>query len=691
LRALLAGNDVLVFPTNVSGCIDTIALAVGSGQFPAELLDEKCLRVLKVKYWAGLSSKVKPFTSSGSAHLLNSPSMKQLRVQITEASMTIASDKNSFLPIKRLDTLRIAYLEVSKNNKANTFYHTARSYTALTKYTIDPSKTDYSQLTAKLQGYNLIIVGYMEINQRLPQHNFSLDSTFCKWLTQLAASKRTVLTLYANPYVMPKVGDYRLFESVLLAYSSSPEAQQAAAQALFGGIPVTGKSAVTVPQFIATGEGVQRERTRLKYGTPEELYIAPERLTAIDSLVQHAIEAHAFPGCQVLAAHKGVVFYQKAFGHHTYEQETSVSLSHIYDVASVTKMAATLPVIMKMVEDKSIHLNDPLGKHITLKAHSNKSSLALRDILLHQSGLKAWIPVAVPFLQSTFPEQALISAEQSESYPFKLYANTYLNKFHSLAPEVFTSTDSLPDYPYAVAHDIYAHRSIREKVYQQIDDTELQDKRYRYSDLGFYYLQRLIEEKTGSSLAHMADSLFYKPLGMASTGYLPLQKFNLNQIAPTEWEYPFRRQLIHGYVHDQGAATVGGVAGHAGLFSTANDLAKLMQMFLWHGSYGGVQLLKPETVNEFTKAHAKGNRRGLGFDKPEPNPHKASPVCKEASLEGYGHSGFTGTFVWVDPQRELVYVFLSNRVHPDANNALITTLNLRSNILRELINAIDNK
>jgi CubicO group peptidase (beta-lactamase class C family) len=363
--------------------------------------------------------------------------------------------------------------------------------------------------------------------------------------------------------------------------------------------------------------------------------------------------------------------------------------SDLYDVASVTKVTATLPVVMKMVDDRDIKLNDQLGRHVKLDKRSNKGKLLLRDVLLHQSGLKAWIPVHVGFMQPVFPNQPLLNAAQSETHPFKLYAHTYLNKYHRLDTALF-KTAPAPGYPYAVAEGIYAHESIKERTYQMIDETELQDKRYRYSDLGFYYLQRVVEGRSGVRLDTLADSLFYKKLGMTRTTFLPLQKFSREQVAPTEWEYPFRHQLVHGYVHDHGAATVGGVAGHAGIFSNANDMAKMMQMYLWQGYYGGEQLIDKRVVRAFTQGQGvEGNRRGLGFDKPEPNPQKPNPVCSEASLESFGHSGFTGTLVWVDPQRELVFVFLSNRVHPDYNNNLITTTNVRTDILREFIMAVD--
>jgi beta-glucosidase-like glycosyl hydrolase/CubicO group peptidase (beta-lactamase class C family) len=692
LKALLAGSDLLIYPLNVEVSIDTIESAVNRGLFPAELLNQKCLRVLKAKYWLGLSNGAPQVRTANLSSRLYPQSAQQLRTQLIESAMTIAADKSNFLPIKRLDTLRIAYVEVSRNSQGSAFLKVARRYaTSIDLYPVDQTKpASYDSLTQKLQRYNLVIAGYMDINQRAPQRNFGMNQRFCQWLAQLAASKRTALVLYAHPYVIPKVGGCEAFESVLLAYSSEDEYQRAAAHALFGANPVVGRSSVAVPKHIAVGDGAQKpERTRLKYGTPSELNINTKRLEAIDSMALNAVNMQAFPGCQVLAAHKGVIFYQKTFGYHTYQSATRAMPDDLYDMASVTKITATLPVIMKLEENGSIDLNDKLKKYIAFDDDSHdKGKLVVRDILLHQSGLKAWIPVHVAFMHSIFASQPLLSMSQSETHPFKLYEHTYLHKSHALDTMLF-STAYRPDYPFAVADSIYAHSSIRKNIYRLIDDSPLLKNTYRYSDLGFYYLQRVVESVSGKGLDVMADSLFYKPLGMKSTTYLPLQKFDRRQIAPTEWEYPFRRQLIHGYVHDHGAATMGGVAGHAGLFSTAYDMAKIMQLFLWRGSYGGTQFLKPETVDKFTRKHDSGNRRGLGFDKPETDPRKTSPVCSEASPESFGHSGFTGTFVWVDPRRELVYVFLSNRVHPDSNNRLITTTGIRVNILREFIKAID--
>jgi CubicO group peptidase (beta-lactamase class C family) len=393
------------------------------------------------------------------------------------------------------------------------------------------------------------------------------------------------------------------------------------------------------------------------------------------------------PGCQVLAAHDGVVFYNKSFGYHTYDNIQPVQLTDLYDIASITKVIATLPIIMKMVENKQLNLNDQLSKHIP-SLPENKQNLVIKDILLHQSGLKPWLPLHVSFLQSTFFAQPLLSITQTDSHPFKIHENTYINKFHTLDTTLFRKEQS-SSFPLSVAGGIFASKDVKRKTYEIIDGSEVLDKQYRYSDLGYYYLQRIIEKDSSTSLDIIARNTLYRPLEMKNTSFLPLQQFKKERIIPTEWEYPFRHQLIQGYVHDHGAAIIGGVAGHAGVFSTSNDLAKIMQMFLWKGAYGGQQIVSPDVVKIFTKSHNSGNRRGLGFDKPEPDEKKASPVCAEASLCSFGHSGFTGSLVWVDPAHQLVYIFLSNRVCPDATNNTLAKTNIRTDLLKVFIKAID--
>ncbi|MDR1225521.1 MAG: serine hydrolase [Prevotellaceae bacterium] len=692
MQALMVGNDLLVYPIDVVATIDTIEKNVERGAFPIDLLNEKCLHILKTKYWLGLHKQKPVVDMDNLIARLNPRSAQLTKNKLVESAMTLAFDDNNAIPLKGLDTLKIAYLEVGKNPQ-NTFMNTAKLYAEqIDRFTIEQGKPDsYIYLIDTLKSYNLVIVGYMDVNQRRPQISYGMDSGCCNFLMQIAAAKPTIMTLFAGPHTLSRLVNPKMYLSTLIAYNSGNEYQRAAAEALFGALPITGKSPIATPRLLKYGQGVQRtQQIRLRYIQPDEIGIPIKYIADADSTIVKAIRQHAMPGCQVLAAYKGQVFYNKSFGYHTYEPELPVLPTDLYDIASVTKVAATLPVIMKMSENKNISLNDQLGEHIHFDKKTDKSKLVIKDVLLHQSGLKAWIFVPVSFMHPVFPNQPLISTTQDEDHPFKLQTNTYLNRFHVLDTTLFSSEYSL-EYPLSVAEGIYASPQIKQKTYDLLDSTELMAKHYRYSDLGFYYLQRIAEKDSAVQLDAVAESMVYKPLGMTRTTYLPLKKFGKNEIVPTEWEYPFRHQLIHGYVHDHGAATIGGVAGHAGLFSTSNDMAKYMQMLLWKGSYGGQQLLQESSIELITKCQScnEGNRRALGFDKPEPNKQKPGPVCPEASLSSYGHTGFTGTLVWNDPERDLVFVFLSNRVHPDYNNNVLTATNVRSNLLTNFIKAID--
>ncbi|GHT10088.1 beta-N-acetylglucosaminidase [Bacteroidia bacterium] len=676
LRALIAGNDVLVDPLDVPASIDTIEDAVKRGVFSMELLDHHCRKVLNTKYYFGLHKGAPKVPETGLAKCINSQLVESVKNQIIEGSLILATDKQRLVPIKSTINEKIAYIEIG-NNPKNTFYQTAQQYVNIHKFSITQFQPDtYLHLLDSLSAYSLVIVGYMDIQQRRPQRNYGMDSEVCSFLLRVAQLCPTIVTLYASPYTASQLMYPNLFAGLLIAHNVETDYQKAAADALFGTIPILGRCPVTVPNVFVLEQGIQRKRIlRLKNGTPQELGIKTDRLKKVDEMIAAAIKEHAFPGCQVLAAHKGVAFYNKSFGYHTYNNDRPVTSSDLYDIASLTKVVGTLPMIMKMYEQKELELDEPIEKYIALPEKSNKNSLQVRDLLMHQAGLQAWLPLITKFLIAT-PNSSLPALDGN-----------------------FFATQFSPEYPLPIADNIWAKKSIQQRIYQVIDSSELSYTKtlfkknvpYLYSDLGFYYLQRIAEQNKNSTIAQQVDSLFFRPLGMQHTTYLPLQKFGKRNIVPTELEEPFRRQLIHGYVHDQGAALMGGVAGHAGLFATANDLAKYLQMLLWLGNYGGMQFLKPATVELFTKYQSSDSRRALGFDKPEPNPKKASPICPEASPSSYGHTGFTGTMVWVDPEREMLFVFLSNRVHPSASNNLITTSNIRSNILSEFLKAIDEK
>jgi CubicO group peptidase (beta-lactamase class C family) len=402
---------------------------------------------------------------------------------------------------------------------------------------------------------------------------------------------------------------------------------------------------------------------RLKYVLPEEINIGRQQLAAVDSLMQEAINKQATPGGQIVAVYKGQVFYQKTFGRHTYDVNSPpVRWNDSYDLASLTKVTATLPAIMHLVNTRKLNIDHPLGDYLpTVRKYKDKQQLKLIDILTHQSGLPAFQP---------FHRSLVVNGKPDSK------------KFASV---------SANEYTVPVAAGIYASKEIPDFIYKEINTAPLMSKVYRYSDWGFMYLQQMVETMMRQRIDHVTNNLFYAPLGMNYTGYRPLERFNKAQIVPTEHDTYFRMQLLQGYVHDPTAALLGGVSGHAGLFGNANDLAKILQMYLNKGVYGGVSYFQSAVVDRFTSCPFcnSGNRRGLGFDKPEMNVAKSSPVGREASAASYGHSGYTGTFFWVDPQRDLIYVFLSNRVYPN-DGKLLNSLDTRTRILTIFNKIVDS-
>jgi beta-glucosidase-like glycosyl hydrolase/CubicO group peptidase (beta-lactamase class C family) len=666
LAALLAGNDILLMPDNISTSIDHIEKAIRDGKISEHKINTKCRKMLAAKYRAGLSH-YEPVNSTGLAAELNSPDNEALRYQLTEKALTLLHNSDSLLPLQRLDTLKIAYLEIGKNG-GTAFKNQLQYYAGFDSFSIDPvsPKDTLHKLYNALAPYNLIIVGYHHVNAR-PQANFGVDSATAQFVTKLAAEKRVILGFFGTPYGIRRFADYRNLSALIIAYENTVFSQERTAQLIFGGVAAQGTLPVSIDSVWCFGNGIrQTATTRLRYVVPEEAGIPRRQLASIDTLVAEAIEQGATPGAQVMAIHKGNVFYHKSFGHHSYDSAaTPVTSTDVYDWASITKISATLPVLMKLKDEERIDITASLGTYVPLLVYTNKSPLRIDELLIHASGLKAF----QPFQLSFFPDKAA-GARLDSAY--------------------FSRTCS-ERYPWQVADSLYASDKVSEHILKAVDASPLLRKTYRYSDWGFMYLKEAIENRAGAPLDRLADSLFYRPLGMTNTGYLPLLRMEKGRIPPTETDMAFRRQRVQGTVHDPTAALLGGVAGHAGVFGNANDLAKLLQMYLNGGVYGGERYLADSTLHLFTQCYAcdRGIRRGLGFDKPELRKDKDSPVGREWSPESYGHSGYTGNLCWVDPERELIVIFLSNRSFPN-DDKLLNRLNTRGKIFSEFVNIIDD-
>jgi CubicO group peptidase (beta-lactamase class C family) len=448
----------------------------------------------------------------------------------------------------------------------------------------------------------------------------------------------------------------------VVSYQNSKLAQERTAQILFGAIPAKGVLPVTANPIFPVNTGIKLEPLmRLGYSFPERVGLSSSKLAQVDSLVRQGIDSMMFPGAQILIARRGEVVYNKGFGHPTYKSEAMITPKYMYDLASLTKILATLPLIMKMEEEGKIALNNTFQELMPQYAGTDIRDVTVLKALSHYGRLPAWIP---------------------------FYAST-LDKKHKPSQE-FYRTNPAPGFSTKVADHLYLADAYQDSIYNRIGRQHLKPNRYLYSDLSYYIFKKYIEKTYGKRLDKLTENFLYKPLGATYTGYLPLEKYSKDMIVPSEEDDYYRYQTIQGYVHDMGAAMQGGVGGHAGLFSNANGVAKIMQMYLQGGYYGGERFLNARTIQKFNTCYFcdKDVRRGVGFDKPQLS--GGGPTCGCVSRKSFGHSGFTGTYTWADPDEDLLYVFLSNRTYPTSSNTLLIKSGLRTRIQQAIYDAIIN-
>ncbi|MBN1416587.1 MAG: serine hydrolase [Bacteroidales bacterium] len=690
LGAFLAGNDIILMPENVHRGIKIIKRELEKGNISLEDIEDRCRKILAAKYWAGLN-QYKPVDINNLVEDLNQPHYDLLNRKIIESSLTVVTNKNNFFPFEKIDTLTLGSIALGNANSAD-FQQTLRLYTRVDTFHYRTDRiTDEDSLYAFANRYNALIVSIHTDDIRASR-NFGVQDTLIKIVDKLCQQHVVILDLFACPYVLMRFADLNQFAGIIVSYENIKLVQQLSAQLIFGAIPGHASLPVTVSENHTYGTGiVTRNLDRLKYSSPMECKVNPSFQQRIDSIVNDAIAQEVVPGCQILIAKDGIVFFHKVYGHHEYKSDQKVTTEDLYDLASVTKITATVPAIMKLYEEGQIDLEKPLSKYLKFLDNTNKKDISIQDILLHKAGLISWIPFYLNTLEPVFSRQSLYSQTLSPVYPYKIGANQYLTRYTRYKKGYF-STEADTGYPYPVASCIYASSGIHDTIIASINRSAV-DRRpqYKYSDVGFILLYKLIESLSHSPFEEYLGNSFYKRLGTSSLCFNPLRTITVNKIVPTEDDQVFRKQLLRGYVHDPAAAMMGGISGHAGLFSNANDLAKVMQMYLNKGSYGGIKYFNPETISLFTSKQNgdHNNRRGLGFDKPETDRSKPSPACQSVSADSYGHSGFTGTLVWVDPACQLIFIFLSNRVYPDANNNKLTEMNIRTKIQQEIYNSIN--
>lgn len=668
VQALLAGNDILLGPANPFTDYKAVKSAVASGLIPKELIDEKCKKVLAYKYIAGLN-QYRPIDLQGLSDRLNSPHANWLAAKLNAEAITVLKNTDSIIPLKSLDEKKIAVLSIGETSDCE-FQQMIARYAKVAHFSIlrnTPAAT-VQQIYQKLASYDVVICGVHTV--RIPE---SMQ------LRQLTEKKELIYAFFTLPYFCKNYKpSIEQAKTVVMAYETTPLAQEYAAQVIFGGIGAKGKLPVTIPSLYYSGTGVFTEKTRLGFHQPEEVGLNPVRLNVIESIVQDGLDAKAYPGCQVLVAKDGMVVYDKAFGKYDYEHHQPVTNASVYDLASASKAAGTLLAVMEAYDDKKFNLNNKVSQYIPELQESDKRNITIKQLLYHQSGLLSTINFYLAAIDDSSYHGSLYSSRKNATHPVRFDAKTYVRNDFRFLPSLVSSTPK-PGYTLEVAKDFYLHASFRDSIMQQIKDSRLGTKRYRYSCINFILLKELVERCTDQPMDVLLDRDFFQPLGAWHTTYNPLKKMDISEIVPTEYDGFLRRQLIRGYVHDEAAAFLGGVSGNAGLFSNAEDLAKVLQLYLNQGVYGGERLLSAETCRLFTQSKSPTCRRGLGFDKPLPG-SKASPCGLLAPHSVYGHTGFSGTCFWVDPDNQLIYIFLSNRINPTRANNKLSKLDIRTRI-----------
>ncbi len=659
-----AGMDVLCLPNNIDLSIQQLKQAIQQEPTLYKRLNQSVKKILHAKYHMGLHL-YSPTPLSNLVAEVNNGKAKALKSKLYEQALTLVTNKNNLIPITDLDHHKLGSLSIGVPVKS-AFQWRLDSYAKVSHLQSDYNLTEAKSvnLLAAFKDKDIVIVALHGLNKYIKQ-NFGLSQSAIQFIRQLSLQTKVILVSFGSPYALK---NFEKFDWVLQAYEEDPIMQDLAAQSLFGAIGADGKLPVTVTTDWKLGTGIsQGSLMRFGYSIPERVNINSIKLSALDGITEEIVQSHAAPGGQLLVAKDGKIIYQKSFGYHDYEKKIPVGHSDIYDIASITKVASSTLATMKLYDEGTISLDQPLAQYLPALKNSNKANITLTEIMSHQAGFIAWIP---------FYKETLVRLKRNKYKPDPtLYASTASSK-----------------YKIPVAAGMYLKTGYDELIWNHIVQSELRNnKNYLYSDLGFYMIAEMVKCQTGLRLDQYMNKNFYQPLGLTHTLYNPYKSYPLNMIAPTEKDNYWRNRTIKGYVHDMGAAMLDGVSGHAGLFSNATDLATIMQLLLSGGQYGGTSFIRPSTIKYFASRQLGSSRRGLGFDMKELDPNKPQPASYLASANLFGHTGFTGTAAWIDPDHQLVFVFLCNRTYPSMNNNKLHKSEYRSRLLDAVYHAMEDQ
>ena len=651
VQSLIAGNDMLCLPGDIEGSIQKTMLALKHKLINKKDFKQRVKKILLAKYNLGLNHYI-PIDTNHITEDINSQTATINELIANNAITLIRQNKDAILPLRKEDKIAYIAIGISADNAITKYLKTS---VAADVYFINSNvdTTQLDQLVSKLDSihYTMYVVGVHHYSRR-PANNFDISNSNLQAIKTFSKKTNAITLAFGNPYF---IRNFYTAPNLLACYEDDSITQTVAAEMLMGYIHPKGTLPVSVNDTLKAGTGIV---STLIPNAAKEL-----ATIGLDSIIKKAIDAKAFPGCELLVTYKGKLVLNKAYGFTDYEHHEAVDTKMVYDLASVTKVAATTLAIMKLYDEGRINLDAPLANYLPVTSNTNKGSLLIKDILLHQAGMVPFIPFY----------KAVI--DTATGNPLPGYFTGSADKLHCIL----------------VANNMWLRNDMEEQIKQKILASPLPNKgKYVYSDNDFILLGKVVENITGQTLDAYLNHAFYLPMQLNSIAYHPTERFYINTIVPTENDNWFRKQFLHGFVDDEGAAMMGGVAGHAGLFSDAKDLAAIFQMLINKGAWNGKQYIKPSTVELFTQYNSKRSRRGFGFDKPEKdNAVRKEPYpCAYASPQTFGHTGFTGTCVWADPGNELVFVFLSNRVNPDRKNNQLSALNVRSALLEEVYKSL---
>ena len=659
LMAFLAGNDILLMSSDISKGIKSIKKSIKKGKISEQRLARSVKKILKAKYKVGLNS-YKSIETTNLIDDLNSISVTNLINKSIESIPTLIKNKSNVIPVK-LDTESI--LNIQFGNSDGVIFNDYLNKFKKIK-SIKASNINTNDLNSLLANHKLIIVSFhMKSDTPWENMNKKFSDNEQDILKLIDEHDNKILASFTNPYALSQL-NLKSYNSVIVGFQNNYEFQKTIAQQIFGAKEIKGNLPVSINETYKEGTGIILKNLNiLSYADPEMVGVDRKKLNKIDSLVNYAIQNEMTPGAQILVAKNSKIIYDKSFGRLRYNENLKTNSETIYDLASLTKILVTTPIIMNLVDKNIIGLETKLKEIIPRYEKSNKSEISVKELLSGHAALQAWIP----FYKLTLDEK---------NRPSSKYYSFSRNRTNSVK----------------VSPDLYLRTDYIDTIRNIIEKSDLLKNKYKYSDLSYLIIQEFIENHYNQNLDQIIHELMFRKLGIELT-YNPTLKYSTKNIAPTELDEYFRYKEINGYVHDMAAAMLGGVSTHAGLFGNAINVAKVMQLYIQNGNYGNQQILNPETINLFNNCYYcdEDNRRGVGFDKPQLEDD--GPTCGCISMNSFGHSGWTGTFAWADPDQEIIYVFLSNRSYPTGESAGKSKLvkeNIRSKIQEIIYNSINN-